>query len=245
MIRSKVEKTATLNLIGLLVKNSSLQLKNKLLLQCCKSSSLKGLAQLVSNPAPYRAIYYTKCGGCNCYSLLQWPKIEDDAALVLEFISQDLNHRRLQNKSLSDLATSIAYNRLADLLRLIKDEKVLDIILDKKRNSEVKYMVNDLRQFSFQGSWLDSIEKLFVNNLHDDVSSLVKLEDHENQLCKEHRFLNKWVEFWTSKLEQSKAGLAAINKRNLHTTKSSYASQIIEIEKIPLRVCLDGVIEKF
>lgn len=58
MIRSKVEKTATLNLIGLLVKNSSLQLKNKLLLQCCKSSSLKGLAQLVSNPAPYSCQFW-------------------------------------------------------------------------------------------------------------------------------------------------------------------------------------------
>jgi len=155
-------------------------------------------------------------------------KTEDDATLVWEFIKQDLNHRRLRNKSLSDLTTSIAYNRLADLLRLVTDEKVLDI-LDKKWNSEARYMVNDLRQFSFEGTWLDSIEKLFVNNLHNDVSFLVKLEDRENQLCKEHRVLNKRVEFWTCKLEQS---IAAINKGNLPTTMSSYASRIIEIEKI-------------
>ena len=87
-------------------------------------------------------------------------KIEDDATLVWEFISQDLNQRRLRNKSLSDLTTSIAYNRLADLLRLIKDEKVLDI-LDKIWNSEARYLVNDLRQFSLEGAWLASIEKFF------------------------------------------------------------------------------------
>jgi len=154
-------------------------------------------------------------------------KIEDDAALVWGFILQDLNQRRLRNKSLSDLTTSIAYNHLADLLRLIKDEKVLDI-LDKKWNSEARYMVTDLRQFSFEGTWLDSIEKLFVNNLNNDVSFLVMLEDHENQLCKEHRFLNKRVEFWTCKLEQSKADLAG--KPSYNNVK--LASRIIEIEKI-------------
>lgn len=33
-------------------------------------------------------------------------------------------------------------------------------------------MVNDLHQHSFQGLWLDSIEKLFVDNLHIVAKSL-------------------------------------------------------------------------
>lgn len=138
---------------------------------------------------------------------------QDDASLVSEFISKDLHQRHLRNESsLSEVAKGIAYIRLANLLRLLKNEKVLDI-LDKKWNSEGIYIVNDLRQLSFEGSWLDSIEKLFANNLHNDVNSLAKLEDYENQLCNEHMFLNGKVIYWSCQLKYSEAEFVGITNR--------------------------------
>jgi hypothetical protein len=113
-----------------------------------------------------------------------------DADLVWEFISKDMMNQRLRkNNSLSDFTTGLAYTRLADLLRLIKEEKMLDIL--DKWGSKVMLIVNDLREYSFEGMWLDSIEKLFANNLHNDAESFLKLETCEKQLLEEKKVVDE------------------------------------------------------
>ena len=84
----------------------------------------------------------------------------------------------------------LSYALLVDFLRVIKNEKVLDI-LDIKWKSEVMYMVNDLHQYSFQGLWLDSIEKLFVDNLHNVAKSFLELQNREKQAREEHGNVHK------------------------------------------------------
>ncbi|WJX14101.1 hypothetical protein P8452_04408 [Trifolium repens] len=125
-----------------------------------------------------------------------------DADLVWEFISKDMmNQRLLNNNSLSDFTTGLAYTRLADLLHLIKEEKMLGIL--DKWGSEVMYIVNDLRQYSFEGMWLDSIEKLFANNLHNDAESLLKLETSQEQLREEQKIVNETLTSLTSELKKT------------------------------------------
>jgi hypothetical protein len=125
-----------------------------------------------------------------------------DADLVWEFISKDMmNQRLLKNNSLSDFTTGLAYTRLADLLHLIKEEKMLDIL--DKWGSEVMYIVNDLRQYSFEGMWLDSTEKLFANNLHNDAESLLKLETSQEQLREEQKIVNETLTSLMSELKKT------------------------------------------
>ncbi|KEH43505.1 hypothetical protein MTR_1g094615 [Medicago truncatula] len=88
------------------------------------------------------------------------------------------------------------------------------------------YMVNDLHQHSFQGLWLDSIEKLFVDNLHIVAKSL--REERGNV----HRTVSKadqHIEFTNGEIsEVIKEEMSLLNNNSIHHV----------FPNCPMNVCL-------
>lgn len=80
-------------------------------------------------------------------------------------------------------------------------------------------MVNDLHQHSFQGLWLDSIEKLFAYNLHIVAKSL--REERGN--------VHRTVSYFMAHLRQKRSNLMAV--MNDLSEKEKYR-RMEEVEKM-------------
>jgi hypothetical protein len=111
-----------------------------------------------------------------------------DARLVSKFMASHGAEITLAANmdSIADLRCW-AYTFLADILFLLKNHSVLDI-LDNQRSSLFQ-MVGTLRSLRFAGSWVDSLEILFVNKAEYDSCHMKKLVNLERRLMLRYKIL--------------------------------------------------------
>jgi peptidoglycan hydrolase CwlO-like protein len=130
---------------------------------------------------------------------------------------------------LSSKYKSYAYNSLADLLKFLQTQSVLDVL--GSSNSEFVELLQDVRRFPFDKEWLDDVEKrALFPDLQFSQNALQKLLDSEQRVTKEVEemrlkinIFNQHVEDLKHQLTSSEAALEAIIQQKVKILETKAA----------------------
>ncbi|WJX14031.1 hypothetical protein P8452_04346 [Trifolium repens] len=115
---------------------------------------------------------------------------KEDGDRLLNFISSNPKERKIRSPYVqSDLEYRYrAYFDLNELLWLFESPRTpRDILLTQSRHTRLQQLVNRLRAASFEGSWLDDVEKLLVfnhQNINQEFEALTTFERVAKELSK-------------------------------------------------------------
>ncbi|XP_058762636.1 uncharacterized protein LOC131636013 isoform X3 [Vicia villosa] len=138
----------------------------------------------------------------------------------------------LKNTLLTNRLKGYAYTCLADLLKFLQTHSVLDVL--GSSHSEFVKLVQDVRTFSFNEEWLNSVEKrALFPDMQFSRDAMQKLLDSKKQVTKEIEemrlklyFFNQHVEDIKHQLTSSEAILVSIIQQEEQVLETTAALSV-------------------